>query len=176
MANNVGVTNRGFEYLCQYMTGTATTAQYTYPTYIGWGTVNQSNATLANFPASNTCWTYVGPCAEAAEARVAGTPTTANNSQGNSAVTFQLTGTMTCTQSGGENIGESFIAFNTAPSGKGQAVVGVGASFLPSATALTVTSVANLPSAPFQLQAYNETLNVSAITGTVLTVDAGNTA
>lgn len=169
MPNNAGLTNRGFEYICSYLAGSATT-NWPLPKYIGWGSANGSNATTVNFPSASNNWWNVGPNAELSETRVAGTVSITGNTAASSAVTYQLAGTLTAAAA--QSVGEVFIAMGTAPAGKGQAVL--AGDFLPASTLLTVSSVSFLPAAaPFQLQAYNEVLDVTAVAGTVLTVSRG---
>jgi hypothetical protein len=110
VTNVVNVVNRGFEYVCQWMTNTAATttpyANYTVPTYIGWGTANGSNATSTQLPAAGPTttigtgqWYDVGPFSESTEARVLGTPTVTGNAVGANTVTAQIVGTITSSSS-----------------------------------------------------------------------------
>ena len=93
MANNVNVTNRGFEYICQWMMNTAATstpyANWTVPTAIGWGGANGYNSASVVLPAtapSNTVgtgqWSDVAPYQEFSEARTIGTVSVINNITG----------------------------------------------------------------------------------------------
>src|SRR5215469_6981253 len=109
--------------MCQYLSGTSATAQWTFPTYIGWGTANGSNATSVQLPAGGPVqafpanistagtgqWNDVAPFFELTEARTHGTATVINNTVGGSYSTMQVVGTMTA--SANESIGESFLVF-----------------------------------------------------------------
>lgn len=133
-----------------------------------------SNATSVVVPAASNQYSDVAPCSESAEARTAGTGSVTANTAATTAVSYQLVGTITSLSA--QSIGESFIAMAAAPSGAGQATL--GNAFLPAATLMTLSSVTNLPTAglpgtPFQLQALNEVVNVTAVSGTVLTVTRG---
>ena len=92
MANNVNITNRGFEYIAQMIAGSGAT--YGIPSHIGWGTANGYNASSVVMPAAapqgfplpgpSTAgmgqWFDVGPYSESTEARVsAGTPVIVSN-------------------------------------------------------------------------------------------------
>lgn len=114
MANNVNVTNRGFEYVAQWM---AATSGFTIPSFIGWGTANGSNASSTVLPAtapSTTIgtgqWSDVGPYSELSEARVSAASTAVT---GNTAATGTVTTTFvgTITAANTENVGESFLVF-----------------------------------------------------------------
>lgn len=114
MANNVNVTNRGFEYLCQFIAGTA---NFSIPTYIGWGGANGYNAAATVLPGAQPTttqgtgqWYDVGPYQEFAEARVkaASTAITSNTAASGTVVT-SFTGTITSLS--GQSVGESFMVF-----------------------------------------------------------------
>lgn len=114
MANNVNVTNRGFEYLCQFIAGTA---NFSIPTYIGWGGANGYNAAATVLPGAQPTttqgtgqWYDVGPYQEFAEARVkaASTAITSNTAASGTVVT-SFTGTITSLT--GQSVGESFMVF-----------------------------------------------------------------
>lgn len=118
MANNVNVVNRGFEYVCQWMSGTATTVNWTYPTFIGWGGANGYNAVSTTLPASGPStvittgqWSDVAPYQEFSETRVAGTASVTGNTVAAGSVTTQVTGTITA--GSGESVGESFLVFSS---------------------------------------------------------------
>jgi hypothetical protein len=155
----VNVTNRGFEYICQWMGNTAATGTpyslWTVPTYIGWGGANGYNTAATTLPGtapSTTVgtgqWSDVAPYQEFSEARAAGTATTVNDSTGfvvqaggvapayNGTVTTQITGLITA--GAGENVAESFLAFTaTKPSAF---TLSGSLTGVTTATSLTVTS------------------------------------
>jgi hypothetical protein len=120
VANNVNVTNRGFEYIAYQIGGSAAT--YATPAYIGWGTANGYNNSGLNLPATQPGsfptalstagtgqWSDVGPYSESTEARVKSASTTVtNNVSASSYATLTLVGTITAAQA--ESIGESFLA------------------------------------------------------------------
>lgn len=156
--------------MCQWMNG-ANPGSTTWPqaNYIGWGTAMGSNASSVVMPAASNQASDVAPYSELSEARVVGTGSIVGNTAATTAVTYQLVGTITA--SSGESPAESFIGMAAAQSiGKGQCTVGVGATYNAAAVSLTVTTLANLPTSyPYQLQAGNEVVNVTAGAGTVLT-------
>lgn len=168
MANNVNVTNRGFEYICQWAANTANTttpyANYTIPTCIGWGTANGSNATSVLLPATTTGaqgtgqWMDVAPYFEAPESRVAGTVSVINNTAASGTVTTQVTATITCTQPGGETIGETFLAFTTTKPTASSIATG---NMTNVQTLMTVATITAFPSPPFYVQVDNEVILVN---------------
>ena len=113
MANNVNVTNRGFEYLAQMMAGNV--SQYSIPTWIGWGGANGYNAAATNLPGAAPTttqgtgqWYDVGPFQEFAEARVkAASTAVTSNSNASGTVNTQFTGTITSLSN--QSVGESFL-------------------------------------------------------------------
>ena len=144
-------------------------ANYTVPTYIGWGTANGFNATSVLLPAtapSNTIgtgqWSDIAPFSEASETRTSGTVSVTGNAIAANTVTSQVVGTLTSGFS--QSIGESFLVFTaTKPyesTLNGNLAVG--------ATSLTVTSNWPAVSVPFYLQLDNEVVTVSATSSTVI--------
>jgi hypothetical protein len=177
VANNVNVTNRGFEYMCQYLALTnnnSSNSGWTVPSVIGWGTANGSNATsvllpaggpVQSFPANISTagtgqWNDVGPFNEQAttEARVTGTPSVTGNTAAGSFSTYQLTGTMTA--AAGEAIGESFLVFSTTKPAASSVATGNMTNVQTSFT--TGTVLASGLAAPYFIQIDNEVLQVSA--------------
>jgi hypothetical protein len=124
VSNFVNVVNRGFEYICQWMSGTAVTTSsgWTYPTYIGWGGANGYNTVatpvLPGAQPTTTLgtgqWNDVAPYQEFSETRVAGVGTVpgGTDTNGSGTIVTQIVGTITA--STGENVGESFLAFASA--------------------------------------------------------------
>lgn len=155
MANNVSVTNRGFEYVCYYLSGqNPGSTAYPRPQFIGWGTANGSNATSVNEPAAANQWSDVAPFFELSEARATGS-TAVTVAVAQSFGTFQLTGTITASAS--ENVGESFITMSsTKPAMSSVATNAVTSG----ATAFTVASN-TFPAAPFYVQLDNEVILVN---------------
>jgi hypothetical protein len=158
------VTNRGFEYVTNWLAGNYNVTNWPLPVYIGWGTANGSNATSVVCPAGNNQWNDVGPYSELSEARVTGSASTVNTVVASSLGTYQLTGTITA--SAGESVGESFIAMSSTK----PFATTLFTAITNSATSLTV-STTGAPSTPFYAQLNNEVLDVTAISSnTVYTV------
>jgi hypothetical protein len=111
MATTAVLTAKGRDIVTSNLNGTAVTAKV-----IGWGLVGAT---------PNAAATDVALYKEAPEARVTGTSSVVTTTTAND--TYQVTGTMTCTQSGGETISEVAIVdatskpftttWATAPSG-----------------------------------------------------------
>jgi hypothetical protein len=122
VANNVNVVNRGFEYICQYLSGTSTTANWTFPTFIGWGGANGYNGASTTLPGAQPTttigtgqWSDVAAYQEFTETRIAGTATVIQNTAAANSVATQIIGTITA--GSGETVAESFLVFNaTKPS------------------------------------------------------------
>jgi hypothetical protein len=159
-------------------------ANYTVPTFIGWGTANGSNATSVVSPGtapSSTVgtgqWSDVGPFSEAPESRVLGSVSIIGNTAAANTVTTQITGTITCTQGGGESIGESFLAFSST---KPYSATITGT--LPTGnTSMTVGTAWPAVSTPFYLQNNNEVIEVqntssTLIANTIVRAQNGSTA
>lgn len=171
MANNVNVTNRGFEYICAWMAGSAGSS-YTIPSFIGWGGANGYNAASTALPAAAPTttqgtgqWFDVGPFQEFAETRVNGTPgTTFANTAASGTVGTQFQGTLTSLTS--QSVGESFLVFTaTKPS-----AYTVNSNITAGATSFTVAA-GTLVNGYYQLN--NEVVRVTSVTGnTVATVAA----
>lgn len=180
MANNVNVTNRGFEYMCQWMANTAGTntpyTSYTIPTYIGWGTANGSNATSVQLPATGPVqsfpgnistagtgqWSDVAPYFELTESRTQGTATVINNVAAGSYSTMQVVGTITA--SAAESVGESFLSFSAT---KNAATSIATNNVVSGATSMTVASHTGFPgSGNYYVQVDNEVMEVTAGQGT----------
>lgn len=188
MANNVNVTNRGFEYICQWMMNTvATTVPYTYwttPTYVGWGGANNMNTSASGVLAPATApsttigtgqWSDVGPFQEFSESRVAGTVSVTNNTTGttgplgtfNGTITSQVVGTITA--GSGETVQESFLAFSST---KPSAFTLSGAVSSTSATSFTVTASGMTAGGFYQFA--NEVIYVSSTAASeVITIARG---
>jgi methionine-rich copper-binding protein CopC len=170
MANNVNVVNRGFEYVCQWMSGTATTTNWTYPTYVGWGGANGYNTIATALPASGPStiittgqWSDVGPYQEFSETRVAGTATVTGNTVAAGSVTTQIVATITA--GSGESVGESFLAFTAT---KPSAYTISGNQTSTSAVALTMTTSGATAGGYYQMN--NEVIEVTGTVGSVLTI------
>lgn len=171
MANNVNVTNRGFEYICQYLSGTATTSGWTYPTFIGWGGANGYNSASVLLPALGASstqgtgqWSDVAPYQEFTETRVAGTPTVVSNSAAAGTVGTQIIGTLTA--STGESVGESFLVFNSTKPGS----FTLNSNVTSVATAFTVATGSLVQGAYYQVN--NEVVKLTTASGTVASVVA----
>jgi hypothetical protein len=179
VANNVNVTNRGFEYIASMLAGSIST--FPIPSNIGWGTANGSNATSVVLPgaaptgfplpgpstAGTGQWFDVGPYSESTEARVAaGTPViVSNNSSGSSYATTTFVATITAAQA--ESIGESFLVPSTTKPASSSLTSHAATNANGS---LTVVSSAGYPAAPFYAQADNEVVLVGTAAANVLTV------
>jgi hypothetical protein len=181
VANNVNVVNRGFEYICQYLSGTATTSGWTWPTYIGWGGANGYNTTSTALPASQPSategtgqWSDVNAFQEFTEARVAGTGTVPGGTDGagSGTVVTQIVGTITA--SAGETVAESILAFgSTKPS-----QYTLNSNVTAGATSFTVTT-GTLVTGYYQLN--NEVVHITAVSSntiasTVVRAQNGSTA
>jgi hypothetical protein len=159
VANNVNVTNRGFEYLAQYL---ANAAGFTVPSFIGWGGANGYNTSSTALPAAGPTtagtgqWSDVGPFQEFTETRVNGTPATIlNNSVGSGTVGVQYQGTLTA--SAGESVGESFLVFTaTKP-----AAYALNSNIAATNTTFTVAT-GTLVNGYYQLN--NEVVQITAVT------------
>jgi hypothetical protein len=172
VANNVNVVNRGFEYICQWMANTAGTgtpyANWTVPTYIGWGTANGYNSAATTLPgsaASTTVgtgqWSDVGPYSESTESRATGVVSlNSSNTVGAGTVTTQVVGTITSLSS--QSIGESFLVFTSAKHTARTLFTAVTSG----ATGFTISSAWPTPAqglnVPFYVQMNNEVIKVSA--------------
>ena len=180
MANNVNVTNRGFEYVCQWANigSTANTTTWLKPGFIGWGTANGSNASSVLLPAtapSNTIgtgqWSDIAPFYELPESRVAGTLSVTSNTVGAGTVTAQVTGTITATAA--ESVGESFLVMSSTKPAMSSVATGNMTNVQTSLTTATAMGIA----APYYIQIDNEVLFVSATAASnVLTVVRGTNA
>lgn len=182
MANNVNVTNRGFEYICQWMNGANPgSTVYPQPNVVGWGTANGSNATSVNEPATGPVqsfpanistagtgqWSDVAPFLESAEARVSGTASVTGNTVAGSYSTYQVLATIT--SSSGQSIGESFLVMSTTkpPSSTISGTMSNVQTSLTTGTALGIV-------APYYVQVDNEVMNVTATASSnILTVTRG---
>lgn len=116
MANNVNVVNRGFEYICQWMS-TGATATWIRPTFIGWGGANGYNAASTVLPGTQPSstvgtgqWSDIGPYQEFAETRTSGTASVTSNTAAAGTVVTQVTGTLTSLSS--QSVGESFLVMS----------------------------------------------------------------
>jgi hypothetical protein len=181
VANNVNVTNRGFEYLCNYIAGNYAGSNWTAPTWVGWGGANGSNATSVVSPgtAPSTVqgtgqWSDVAPYQEFSEARVQGSYTVIQNTAGSGTVGCSISSTITA--SAGENVGESFLAFSSAKPYSTTLFTAITAA----ATSMTVSTAWPSVSVPFYLQNNNEVIEVSATasttTATIARAQNGSTA
>lgn len=177
MANNVNVTNRGFEYICQWLNGANPgSTVWPQPNVIGWGTANGSNATSVQLPATGPVqafpanistagtgqWSDVAPFQESAELRIAGTASVINNTIAGSYSTYQLLGTIT--SGSAQAIGESFIAMSTTKPYE----TTLNGTLPTGVFALTVTTNWPAVSVPFYLQIDNEVIQVSATSSTLI--------
>lgn len=165
MANNVNVTNRGFEYICQWMAAANANggvAGFTIPSFIGWGGANGYNAAAANLPAAAPTttqgtgqWSDVAPFQEFSEARVAASSTAVtSNTAASGTVTTQYVGTITA--GSGESVGESFLVFTaTKPS-----TFTVNGNVTNVQTSLTVNTTGALANQYFQMN--NEVIKISS--------------
>jgi hypothetical protein len=146
VTNNVNVTNRGFEYLCRYMTSANNNGAnngYTIPSYIGWGGANGYNTVATVLPGSAATttngtgqWMDVAPYQEFAEARVLSSSTSVTGAVvGGGTITSQFVGTITA--GSGETVAESFLAFGVT---KPVAFTLSGNQTSAVATSLTVTT------------------------------------
>jgi hypothetical protein len=170
VANNVGVTNRGFEYIAQYLNGANPgSTSYPQPKYIGWGTANGSNATSVIVPAAANQYSDVGPVSELTETRATGAGSVTNAVAASTFATYVLTGTLTASVA--ENPAESFVCMTaTKPF---TMTLGVGASLTNIATAFTATSLSGIPATPFYMQLNNEVIEVTSSASTVATIVRG---
>lgn len=164
----MNVVNRGFEYICQWMSGTATTAGWTYPTYVGWGGANGYNSVSTALPASQPStvittgqWSDIAPYQEFSEARVVGTATVTGNTVAAGSVTTQVTATLTA--STGESVGESFLAFTST---KPSAYI-VSSTVASGSGSLTITTSAG---ANGYYQLNNEVIQVTNVATSVWTI------
>lgn len=171
MANNVNVVNRGFEYICQWMSGTSATAQWTFPTYIGWGGANGYNAASVVLPAAAPTttqgtgqWSDVGPFQEFTEARAAGVATVIGNTATSGTVTTQIIGTITA--GSGESVGESFLSFTSSKNTAFTSFVNVNTT---QSTFTATTSVGAGANAHYY-QLNNEVIYVGTVSTSVLTI------
>jgi hypothetical protein len=156
VANFVGVTNRGFEYLCNYLNGANPgSTVFPQPNVIGWGTANGSNATSVTEPAASNQWNDIAPFFELGESRTSGSGSVIV-AVAQSYGTYQLTGTITATSA--ENVGESFIAMSTT---KPAATSVATSTVTPAATSFTCASNP-FPAAPFYVQVDNEVILVNS--------------
>ena len=171
----MNVTNRGFEYITQWMALTnnnASNGGWTVPSVIGWGGANGSNATSTVLPASAPTttqgtgqWFDVGPFQEFSEARTVGTASIIGNTAATGTVTTQFVGTITATSahtattnaSTGE-VAESFLAFTTTK----PASYTVNSAVTAGATSFTVAS-GTLVNGYYQLD--NEVVHITSVTG-----------
>ena len=163
------------------MSGTSTTTNWTFPTFIGWGTANGSNASSVQLPASapgafpgalSTAgtgqWNDVAPYFELTEARAAATATVINNIVGGSYSTTQMVGTITA--GANESVGESFLVFKSTKPGASSVATGNMTNVQTSMT----TASNPFPAAPFYLQIDNEVVFCSATAASnVLTIVRG---
>lgn len=153
------MTNRGFEYLNQFIAGTA---NFSIPTFIGWGGANGYNAASTALPASAPTptqgtgqWFDVGPFQEFSETRVkaASTAVTSNTAASGTVVT-SFTGTLTATS--GESVGESFLVMTaTKPS-----AFTVNGNVTNVQSSLTVNTTGGLANQYFQMN--NEVIQISS--------------
>ncbi|HEV2355821.1 MAG TPA: hypothetical protein VGR89_16345 [Puia sp.] len=161
MANNVNVTNRGFEYVAQMLSGNI--SHFSIPTYIGWGTANGSNATSVVLPATGPGstqgagqWFDVGPYSESTEARVVASSTAiTGNAAASGTVVTQFQGTITAGESVG--IAESFLV----PTATKPSVFNITSHAVTSAGgALTVNTGGALANQYYQMN--NEVIQISS--------------
>lgn len=171
MANNVNVTNRGFEYICQYLSGTSTTSNWTFPTFVGWGGANGYNSAGTVMPGSAPSatqgtgqWSDVAPYQEFAETRVAGTASVTGNTAAAGTVLTQVVATITSLTS--QSVGESFLVFNGTKPG----AFTVNSTVTSVATAFTVTTGSLVQGAYYQFN--NEVVKLTTASGTVASVVA----
>lgn len=162
MANVVLLTARGREMLINRLGANAGT--FAEPKIIGWGTGG-----IAGGPFTAAV-TDVGMFQEAPEARVTGTSSVVTTTTAND--TYQVTGTITCTQGGGETIAECLLApTTTKPAANTVAAAGVVGSS--SATTLNTGSTFT-PGTSSYVQIRTEVMLVTAGSGsTALTVTRG---
>lgn len=121
MANNVNVTNRGFEYLTQYMAlpnNNSSNGGWTTPTAVGWGGANGYNSAGTVLPGSAPSatqgtgqWSDIAPYQEYAENRTVGTVTVTGNTAAAGTVITQVVATITSLSN--QSVGESFLGFST---------------------------------------------------------------
>lgn len=186
-STNVNVTNRGFEYVSQWMAGNfgpSASSKFTAPTIIGWGNACGSNATSAVLPATSpggsiTTGQYfdVAPFREfTTEARVGATSAVTNNVVTAGSVTTTFVGTITAgtnhntsgSNAEGGAVGEAFLAFTTS---KHSATTIANAVTSTVSGSCTVASGAALPSGtPFYAQMNNEVILIGTISTNVLTI------
>jgi hypothetical protein len=179
VANNVNVTNRGFEYIAQMVAGNIAT--YAIPTYIGWGTANGSNASSVVLPAAGPGgvqgagqWSDVGPYSESTEVRVkAASTTVTNNVAASGTVTTSFVGTITAAS--GETIGESFL---TPGSTKPAVFSVVGLQPSTSSTSLTANTSGGVAGAYYQMDNEVILLSSTAVSNvwTIVRAQNGSTA
>jgi hypothetical protein len=119
------------------------------PKQLGWGTGTQTAAT-----------TDVGPFIEAPEARVTGTSSVVTTTTTND--TYQVVGTITCTQGGGETIAEVFLSDSaTKPFSTTWSTAPTTTSGTTGTTAASYTPANNT-----YIQVESEVMQVTAGTGT----------
>lgn len=164
MANNVNVTNRGFEYLCQYManaSNNSTNGGWTVPTAVGWGGANGYNSISTALPGSAPSstqgtgqWSDVAPYQEFAENRTVGTVTVTGNTAAAGTVITQVVATITSLTS--QSVGESFLGFSTSK----PSPFTVNGTVTTVQTSLTVNTAGALANQYYQMN--NEVIQVSA--------------
>lgn len=156
MTNTVLLTSTGRNILLDRFRNLGGTTYPNEPKVIGWGTGG-----IAGGPFT-AATTDVGMFNEAPEARVTGTSSITTTTTTND--TYQVTGTITCTQSGGETIAEMLLADSaTKPAVNTVAAGGVAGSS--SATTLN-TGSAFTPGTNSYVQVRTEVLEVTAGSGT----------
>jgi hypothetical protein len=158
VANNVNVTNRGFEYLAQYMAGAA---NFTVPTYIGWGGANGYNSASVVLPGTAPSgtqgtgqWSDVAPFQEFSESRTLGTVSIVSNTAASGTVGTQIVGTITA--STGESPAESFLVMSSTK----PATFTVNGPVTSGASSLTVNTTGALAGQYYQMN--NEVILISS--------------
>lgn len=162
MTNTVLLTARGREILQNRLGANAGT--FAEPKVIGWGTGG-----IAGGPFTAAV-SDIGMFQEAPESRVSGTSSVVTTTTTND--TYQVVGTITCTQGGGETIAEMLLALGTTkPTTNTVAAAGVVGSS--SATTLN-TGTSFSPGTNSYVQVRTEVMQVTAGSGTTaLTVTRG---
>lgn len=164
MANTVLLTSNGRDILLDRFRNLGSTTYPSEPKVIGWGTGGVAGGPFA------AATSDVAMFSEAPESRVSGTSSIITTTTVND--TYQVTGTITCTQAGGETIAEMLLADSTTkPAANTVAAGGVVGSA--SATTLN-TATTFTPGASSYVQIRTEVLSVTAGSGsTALTVTRG---
>lgn len=159
MTNSVHLTRTGTNVMLDRFRRLASTSYTNEPVNIAWGTGGTGTETPGGAPPFTAAITDVGMFQEAPEARTAGSDGAALQTTTFTNDTFQVTGTITCTQGGGETITECGLFDSTTKPASSAVTTLISSS---GTTSVVVASSAAFATAyPYDLQVGVEVMQVS---------------